>query len=131
MQEKGASSVLTAPISHVNLDERGVAYVTGTSIKVAIIVIDSVTWGLSPQQIQENYPALSLAEIHAALAYYYDNKEFIDAQISRTNEEYEKIRAEFPNSLTREQLRERSISRDRRGLCDNGEDPVPRHLVMA
>jgi uncharacterized protein (DUF433 family) len=105
---------MAAPISHISLDERGIAYVSGTSLKVAIIVIESVSWDMSPQLIQDNYPALSLAEIHAALAYYYDNKELIDAQITRANEEYEGVRAEFPNRLTREELRERRHSRNRR-----------------
>lgn len=110
--------MLTAPINHVSLDDRGVARITGTSIKITDIVIDTVTWGMSPRQIQENYPALSLAEIHAALVHYYDNKQDLDAQIALADEDFAKTRAEFPNTFTRDQLLERRKHRDR------GEQPA-------
>lgn len=97
----------TAPIHHVNLDECGIAYIAGTSMKVAHIVIDVQTWGMTPQEIQDNYPSLSKAQIHAALAYYYDNNEIVDEQIAQGAEEYKRLRAEFPNPLTREQLHQR------------------------
>jgi uncharacterized protein (DUF433 family) len=56
-----------API-YLSLDERGVAYIAGTSMKIADIAIDSMTWGMTPQEIQENDPRLSLAQIYATQA---------------------------------------------------------------
>ena len=105
--------MVAAPIHHISLDERGVAYIDGTSMKVAHIAIDSETWGMTAQQIQDNYPYLSLAQIHAALAYYYDHKDAIDAQIAEGVREYEGLRNEFPNPFTREQLQERWQRRQR------------------
>lgn len=99
--------MVVAPINHISLDERGVAYVTGSSLKVADIVIDAYTWGLSPQQIQENHPRLSMAEIHAALAYYHDHQEEIDRQLQESKAEYEQLRARNPNPLSRKQFEER------------------------
>ena len=96
--------MVAAPINHISLDERGVAYISGTTMKVAHIAIDAETWGMTPQQIQENYPHLSLAQVHAALAYYYDHKDAIDARIAQENKEYERLRADNPNPFTREQL---------------------------
>jgi uncharacterized protein (DUF433 family) len=95
------------------LDERGVAYISGTSMKVAHIVIDAERWHMTPQQIQENYPRLTLDQIQAALAYYHDHRNDIEAQISQENEEYERLRAENPNPFTREQFAERSKQRQR------------------
>lgn len=109
--------MITAPIHHINLDERGIPYIAGTSIKVAHIAIDAQTWGMALREIQDNYPRLSLAQIHAALAYYYDHRDAIDSQIAQDAEEYERLRAEFPNPLTREQLHERWQQRQR------GEQP--------
>ena len=106
--------MVAAPIHHINLDERGVAYIAGTSMKVAHIAIDAQTWGMPPLQIQESYPHLSLAQIYAALAYYHDHKEVIDAQIAQETKEYEQLRAEFPNPLTREQLHARWQQRQRK-----------------
>src|SRR2546421_1383295 len=34
--------------------------------------------GHSPDEILTHYPSLTLADIHAALAYYYDNRDQID-----------------------------------------------------
>ncbi len=48
-----------------------------------IAVIDVAIWtrqGMTPEQIAHEYP-LSLSEIHAALAYYYDHKDELDEQL--------------------------------------------------
>ena len=37
--------------------------------------------GMSPDEIVSEYPSITLAEVHAALAYYYENRERIDADI--------------------------------------------------
>jgi uncharacterized protein (DUF433 family) len=95
--------MVAAPIDHIELDERGIAYIRGTSIKVAAIAIDALTWGLTPQDIQENYSRLTLAQIHAALAYYYDHQAEIDAQLAAWDREYEELHAAQPNPLDREQ----------------------------
>jgi len=54
--------------------------IAGTRIRVQDIVLWTEQ-GLSPEEIVTGYPHLSLADIHAALAYYYDNREEIDRQI--------------------------------------------------
>ena len=47
--------------------------------------------GLSPQNIKDEYDFLSLAEIHAALAYYYANLEQIESYLARDLEEYQQL----------------------------------------
>src|SRR5258705_11112064 len=54
--------------------------ITGTRIRVQDIVIRTEL-GESPDQIIQANPQLTLADIHAALAYYYDNRVAIDQQI--------------------------------------------------
>jgi uncharacterized protein (DUF433 family) len=95
--------MVAAPIHHIGLDERGIAYVASTSIKVATIAVDADTWGHTPAEIQENYPKLSLAQIHAALAYHYDHRPEIYAQLAAWDAEYEQLRDAHPNPLTRDQ----------------------------
>ena len=49
-----------------------------------IAVIDVAVWmrqGMTPEQIADEFP-LTLAEIHAALAYYYDHQADLDAQLA-------------------------------------------------
>jgi uncharacterized protein (DUF433 family) len=72
----------TVAIEHIEVDDSGTARVAGTRSRVINIVLDTLN-GLSPAQIHEAYPHLSLAQIHAALAYYYDHKVQIDAEIDR------------------------------------------------
>jgi uncharacterized protein (DUF433 family) len=48
--------------------------------------VNNVAWlaqrGVTPQQVLEHYPDLTLAQVHAALAYYYDNKDEIEAELA-------------------------------------------------
>lgn len=74
------SSITT---THVELDEHGVAWVEGTRVKVIEVAIDKIVHGSSPEEIHFQYPHLSLAQIHAALAFYYDNQAELDADIER------------------------------------------------
>ena len=53
----------------ITLDERGLAYIDGTRIKVLNIAEETLL-GRSPQEIQEAHSHLTLAQIHAALSYY-------------------------------------------------------------
>ncbi|MGZ3715982.1 MAG: DUF433 domain-containing protein [Ktedonobacterales bacterium] len=49
-----------------------------------IAVIDIAVWthqGMTPELIAQEYP-LTLSEIHAALAYYYDHKDDLDERLA-------------------------------------------------
>ena len=92
------------PITHIRRDERGVAWIADTNTKVIEVALDEVAYGWDAQEIHRQHPHLSLAHIHAALAYYYDHKTEIDAQIKRAAEEYDQLRAEAKNQVTRAQL---------------------------
>jgi len=59
---------------------------------------------MTAREIQENYPHLSLAQIHAALAYYYNHKAEIDALLEEWDKEYEELRAQDTEPLTRSML---------------------------
>lgn len=50
------------------------------------------------------YP-ISLAQIHAALSYYYDHQDELDAEIAGQMQEYEELRAQAENSPLRQKLR--------------------------
>lgn len=59
--------------------------IAGTSIEVAVIVTTKIVRGLSPEEIAGEYE-LPLSAVYAALAYYYENKQLIDASISERNQ---------------------------------------------
>ena len=71
--------------------------IDGTRIRVVNVVFLQKE-GYTPEQMLEKYPDLNLAQIHAALTYYYDNPEEVDAYIAEDeawDERYERDRAEF------------------------------------
>src|SRR4051794_25422311 len=95
------------PMPHIWLDDRGVAWVDDTNVKVIEIVLDHLE-GLSPAEIRyQHYNQYSLAQIHAALTYYYDHQAEFDAEIARQEKEYEELRAKsLINDPIRQKLRE-------------------------
>ena len=55
--------------------------------RVAMIVMDYLGRGLGPEEIVRHYPYLTLAEVHAAMTYYHDHRDEIDAEIQAELEE--------------------------------------------
>ena len=67
--------------------------IAGTGVTVQRIAV----WhklGYSPEEIARKIEHLSLAQIHAALAYYYANRETIEADIAAEDEAYERLMRE-------------------------------------
>jgi len=58
---------------HITMHPRGVPCIDGTRHRVIDIVADHVAHGYSVAQIVEQYPDLTLAQVHAAFTYYYDH----------------------------------------------------------
>lgn len=75
--------------AHIHLDERGRAWIDDTNTKVIEVVEDKLASGSSPEEMHEQYPHLSLAQIHAALSYYYDHQPEFDAEIERQLRAYD------------------------------------------
>ena len=83
---------------HIRLDERQVAWIDGSNVKVIEVVLDRLAYGWSPEEIHFQHPDLSLAEIHAALAYYYDHQATLDVEIARQDETVRRLRQEAGDS---------------------------------
>jgi uncharacterized protein (DUF433 family) len=95
------SSITT---THIELDENGVAWINGTSVKVIEVAVDKIAHGSSPEEIHFQYPHLSLAQIHAALAYYYDHQAELDADIKRRWQEADELATNFSDPALRQKL---------------------------
>jgi uncharacterized protein (DUF433 family) len=97
------ASVMT---SHVWLDERGVAWLDDTNIKVVEVALEQLAHGSSAEAIFDQHRGyLTLAQIHAALTYYYDNQVELDGEIDRQLAEFDKRRAASLDSPARRRLR--------------------------
>ena len=71
----------TVSIEHIEVDAQNVARIVGKRTKVIQIVMDKMANGWDAETIHAQYPYLSLAEIHAAFAYYYDHQPELDRHI--------------------------------------------------
>lgn len=89
---------------HISLDTRGVAWVDETNVKVREVALDVIAHGWSPKEIHLHHPQLSLAQIHSALAYYYDHKSELDAEIENALRMAEGLRAQAGDSPVRKRL---------------------------
>jgi uncharacterized protein (DUF433 family) len=58
-------------------------------------VVTEIKAGVTPEEIVEDKPHLTLAGIYAALAYYYANKEKMDAEFAAYDEECRRLEAEY------------------------------------
>lgn len=95
----------TSVTSHIELDTEGRAWIAGTNTKVIEIALDKLAWGWNPEEMCLQHPHLSLAQIHAALSYYYDHQNELNAEIAAQTREYEALRAQADNSPLRQKLR--------------------------
>lgn len=58
--------------------------IAGTTIEVSTIALAKIMQMQTPDEIASDY-GLTLAQVYAALAYYYDHKTEIDEQIAAQN----------------------------------------------
>ena len=95
-----------ATTAHIQLDERGVAWIDDTNTKVIEVALDMIAHGWSPEEIHFQHSHLSMAQIHAALGYYFDHKAELDAHFQKSAHEVEHLRAQAGESPIRKRLRE-------------------------
>jgi uncharacterized protein (DUF433 family) len=75
----------------------GKPHIKGHRIKVQHVVVWHERMGLSPDEIVSQHAGLTLADIHAALAYYWDHREQTDVDISEDREFADKLRNRAPS----------------------------------
>jgi uncharacterized protein (DUF433 family) len=92
--------------TYIDIDDKGVAWIRGVNVKVIEIALDKLAHGSSPEEMHFQYPHLSLAQIHAALSYYYDHQTELDAEIKRRWLMANELVAQEPISPLRQRLLE-------------------------
>ena len=94
----------TGLTTQIELDASGVAWVAGANTKVKEIVLDKLAYGWSPEEMHFQHPQLSMAQIHAALAYYYENQDKLDEEIHRDLEDVDQLRPQSESLTLRSKL---------------------------
>ena len=75
-------------------------------------IAEMVRQGYTPEQIVvEHYPTLTLAQVHAALVYYYEHKDEIDREIQ---EDMAFVREQAAKDMSPQTERLRQLIRERK-----------------
>jgi uncharacterized protein (DUF433 family) len=99
-------AIASLPVQHIRVDENGREWVDDTTYRVVDVALDQLVHGWSPEEIHfQHYGRLSMSQIHAALAYYYDNRERLDAEIRQTTAEVASMRESASPSPFLERMR--------------------------
>ena len=69
--------------------------IAGTRLKVQSIALEYGRLGWTPDRICDGHPGITLAQVHAALSYYYDHREEVDVAIHKDREFAERLRSEL------------------------------------
>jgi uncharacterized protein (DUF433 family) len=77
----------------------GLPRIEGTRISVNMIVREVVRGRLTPEEVLIRHKHLTMAQIHAALAFYFDNKVEVDASLKEGEELVKDLRKQFPSRL--------------------------------
>lgn len=93
------------PVAHIFRDATGVVWIDRTRVKVIEVALDHVAYGWSAEEVHRQHPHLSLAQIHAALGYYYDHQVTLDAEMGKGLAETDRLAAKSADSPLRRRLR--------------------------
>ena len=79
---------------HIHVDpSTGKPCIAGTGIRVWDVFVLHERQGRQPDEIVAAFPHITLADVHAALAYYWDNKDDINRQMKAADEFVEQLKA--------------------------------------
>lgn len=99
----------TTDYKYVQLDERNIPIIAGTTMKVIELVEAQISYGWSPEEIHFQHRYLTMSQIHSALAYYWEHKEELDADMERRFQYAEKSRVEAGESPLAKKLRAQEL----------------------
>lgn len=95
--------------NEVQLDDRNVPIIAGTTMKVTELVSEHLAYGWSPEELKYQHSYLSLGQIYSALAYYWNHQEEVEQEIERQSRAVEALRRASSNSPARSKLKAQGL----------------------
>ena len=101
---KKSKATVSNGASHPYIERRpeisqGKPVIAGTRIKVSQVALETERLGWTPDQIIDAHPHLTLAQVHAALVYYYENQAELDADLIAEEKLVAELRQQYPSKL--------------------------------
>lgn len=79
---------------HIVLDENGIPWIENANTKIVELVAAAKSHGWSAEELAYQHPHLTLGQVHSALAYYWDHRDEVEADLKRRAALIEEIRSE-------------------------------------
>jgi uncharacterized protein (DUF433 family) len=73
--------------------------ITGTRIRVWDVHVWHDLQGMTPEEIVAEFPQVTIADVHAALTYYHDNRELLEQQNQQAEELVDRLRDRYPSKI--------------------------------
>ena len=73
--------------------------IAGTRIRVWDIHVWHDLNGMAPEEIVSEFPQVTIADVHAALMYYHDNREILETQDRHSQEQVDELAARYPSKI--------------------------------
>ena len=96
--------VAATQYQHIVLDPKGAPVIQGANTKVIEVVLHMQGSRLSAEQLADELPHLTPGQIYSALAYYWDHKAELDADIERRRDYAKQMRREMGQPPVAERL---------------------------
>ncbi|MCH5374695.1 MAG: DUF433 domain-containing protein [Planctomycetes bacterium] len=87
---------------HITTDDGvcgGKPCIAGTRIRVWDVHVWHDLHGMTPEEIVAEFPQVTVADVHAALTYYHDNREALGRQNQRSQELVDQLRTRYPSKV--------------------------------
>lgn len=105
---------LTPLPSPLRLEEGGVVRIGATRVTLDTLV-GCYRDGNTAEEIVQQYPALALADVHAAIAYYLTHLPEVEAYLERRRRDAADLRCEVERVCDQRGMRERLLARQAAG----------------
>lgn len=93
-------------------DADEVVRVGGTCLTLDTVV-EAFREGLTPEEIQQQYPALNLTQVHSAISYYLQHRPEVEGYLRIRSRRREEVRREAEARFDPSGIRDRLLARAR------------------
>ena len=94
----------------LQFDARGVCRVAGTRVTL-LTLIDAFQDGATPEEIYQEYPSVTLADVYAVIAFYLGRRDEIDTYLETVREQEAQVIEQIKSRSPLAEIRQRLLSR--------------------
>jgi uncharacterized protein (DUF433 family) len=102
-------SLMATRYEHIVVGEDKVPVISSTTTKVVELVIETMAYGWSPEEIHLQHPYLTVGQIYSALAYYWDHVDQFNKDIECRLQKVDQIQQKIGPSILLQRLKSRGL----------------------